>query len=149
MSAVTYSNPEIGKALSTLFVPLKIEAKSDPGTDQFFKVDATPTFVATDGDRELHYKISGFFPPDAFLQRLRLLRAMVDLNNRRYDEAISLLSHIAQETSEDDITPEAFYQLGVARYKKSGDFSDAVHEWRKIQMQFPESPWLKKVMYAL
>jgi outer membrane protein assembly factor BamD (BamD/ComL family) len=74
---------------------------------------------------------------------------MVDLNNRRYDEAISLLSQIVQETFEKDITPEALYQLGVARYKKSGDFTDAVQEWRKIQLQFPESSWLKKVEYAL
>lgn len=149
MSAVTYSNEEIEKVLSTFFVPVKIEAKSDTITAQLFKVDATPTFVATDNDRKLHYKISGFLPPEAFLQRLRLLRAMVDLNQRKYDDAIILLSQIAQETFENDITPEALYQLGVARYKKSGDFTDAVQEWRKIQMQFPESPWLKKVEYAL
>lgn len=149
MSAVTYSNQEIQKVLSAFFVPVKIEARSDPKTAQFFKVEATPTFVATDGDRKLHHKISGFYPPEAFLQRLRFLRAIVDLNGRRYDEAIILLSHIVQETFENDITPEALYQLGVARYKKSGDFTHAVQEWRKIQMQFPESPWLKKVKYAL
>jgi tetratricopeptide (TPR) repeat protein len=149
MSAVTYSNKEIEKVLSMFFIPVKIEAKSDLTTDQLFKVDATPTFVATDGDCKLHYKISGFFPPETFLQRLRLLRAMVDLNKRRYDDAIRLLSQVAKETSENDFTPEVLYQLGVARYKKSGDFTDAVQEWRKIQMQFPESPWLKKVEYAL
>lgn len=149
MSAVTYSNQEIQKALSELFVPAKIEAQSDPKTAQFFNVQGTPTFVATDGHRKLHHKISGFYPPEAFLQRLRFLRAMVDLNNRRYEEAIGLLSSIVQQTFENDITPEALYHLGVARYKKSGDFTDAVQEWRKIQMQFPESPWLKKVEYAL
>jgi TolA-binding protein len=149
MSAVTYSNPEIQKALTMFFVPVKIEARSDPKTSQFFNIQATPSFVATDGERKLHHKISGFYPPEAFMPRLRLLRAIVDLNNRQYDQAINLLSNVVQETFENDITPEALYHLGVARYKKSGDFSDAVQEWRKIQIQFPESPWLKKVEYAL
>lgn len=149
MSAVTYSNPEVQEVLSALFVPVKIEARSDPTTAQFFNVQGTPTYVATDVHRKLHHKISGFYAPEAFLHRLRFLRAIVDLNNRRYDEAIHLLSSIVQQTFENDITPEALYQLGVARYKKSGDFTDAVQEWRKIQMQFPDSPWLKKVEYAL
>ena len=149
MSAVTYSNPEIQKMLFAFFVPVKIEARSDPKTSQFFHIQATPSFVATDGERKLYHKISGFYPPETFLPRLRLLRAIVDLNNRQYDQAISLLSDVVQETFENDITPEALYHLGVARYKKSGDFTNAVQEWRKIQIQFPESPWLKKVEYAL
>jgi outer membrane protein assembly factor BamD (BamD/ComL family) len=149
MSAVTYSNQEIQKLLPELFVSVKIEARTDSKNSQFFDVQATPTFVATDGDRKIHYKVSGFHAPEAFKQRLRLMRAIVDLNNRRYDDAVGLLSSVVQETFENDITPEALYQLGVARYKKSGDFTDAVQEWRKIQIQFPESPWLKKVEYAL
>ena len=149
MSAVTYSNPDIQKMLADFFVPVKIEGRSDPKIAQLFNVIATPSFVALDHSLKFHHKISGFFPPEAFVQRLRFLRAIMDLNNRNYDEAIDLLSTVVQETFEEEITPEALYQLGVARYKKTGNFADAVHEWRKIQIQFPKSIWLKKVEYAL
>ena len=149
MSAVTYSNVEIQKVLADFFVPVKIEGRSDPKIAQLFHVIATPSFVAIDHSLKFHHKISGFFPPEAFLQRLRFLRAIMDLNNRNYEEAIDLLSTVVQETFEEEITPEALYQLGIARYKKTGNFADAVHEWRKIQIQFPKSTWLKKVEYAL
>ena len=149
MSAVTYSNPDVQKMLADFFVPVKIEGRSDPKIAQLFNVIATPTFVAIDHSLKFHHKTSGFFPPEAFVQRLRFLRAIVDLNNRNYDQAIELLYAVVQETFEEEITPEALYQLGVARYKKTGDFTDAVREWRKIQIQFPKSIWLKKVEYAL
>ena len=149
MSAVTYSNPDIQKMLVDFFVPVKVEGRSEPKIAQLFHVIATPTYVVLDHALKFHHNISGFYPPEAFAQRLRFLRAIVDLNNRKYDEAIDLLSKVVQETFEEDITPEALYELGVARYKKTGDFTDAVREWRKIQIQFPKSVWLKKVEYAL
>jgi hypothetical protein len=149
MSTVTYSNPAVEKALTDFFVPVKLETRSDPKIAQFFKVNSTPTFVATDSNRKVHSQSKGFFPPEAFLQQIRFMRAIVELNHRDYDLAIDLLSQVTRETFDQNLTPEALYHLGVARYMKTSDFTQAVQEWRKIKLQFPHSSWLKKIEYAL
>ena len=149
MSTVTYSQQEILDKMEEWFVPLKIESKQNPDLAQLYQIIATPTFLVLDPNRKVIHRSSGFLPPFEFTQLLRLMRATYEMNRRDYDQAISLLSSITQEALHLPLAAEALYVLGSAKYKKSGDFSDAVVEWRKIKLHFPGSPWFKKVEYAV
>ncbi len=149
MDAVTYSKDEIAGLVNQLFVPLKIDAVGDADLSRIFRVEITPTLIATDAKQKIYYRFEGFQPVKEFKQTLKLMKANGDLEKRNYDSAIDLLSNIVEEASNSAATPEALYLLGVTRYKKSGDFQQAVEQWRRLKLSFPNHPLIKKVDYAL
>lgn len=149
MDAVTYSKEEVIKLVNEFFIPLKIDSVQQSNLSRTFRVEVTPTTIATDAKQKVYHRSAGFYPASEFKQILRLMKAAADLEKRSYDSAIDLLSWIVEEAFGTAATPEALYQLGVARYKKSGDFQQAVEQWRKLKLSFPDHPLIKKVDYAL
>ena len=149
MDAVTYSKEVVINLVNQFFVPLKIDSVQQTSLSQIFRVEVTPTAIATDAKQKVYHRAAGFYPAPEFKQTLRLMKATADLEKRSYDSAIELLSRIVEEAFGSAATPEALYQLGVARYKKSGDFQQAVEQWRKLKLSFPNHPLIKKVDYAL
>ncbi len=149
MDAVTYSKEEIIQTIHDLFVPLKINATQEQELAAFLKVDVTPTILATDVRQKTFYRWEGFMRPEEFKQTLRLMKAFFEMDRRKYDSSIGLLSTILDEAFGCAATAESLYLLGVARYKKSGDFQQAVEQWRRLKLSFPNHPLIKKVDYAL
>jgi hypothetical protein len=149
MDAVTYPEADIIQAMNQMFVPTALDATECAQLADKYEILATPTFILTDSSLTLYHKEYGYFPPFEFLQMLRLMRAKVDLHRRNYDEAIERLQAVVDTAIKTVAAPEAIYLLGSAKYKKSGTFDDALQEWRKLKMNFPDSEWTKKVDYAL
>jgi tetratricopeptide (TPR) repeat protein len=149
MDAVTYPQEEIIRTTHDLFVPLKIDVTVEKELIAFLKVELTPTVLATDSKLKSFYRWEGFIRPEEFKQTLRLMRAIFDMERRKYDSAIDLFSQILDESFGCAATAESLYHLGVTRYKKSGDFQQAVEQWRRLKLFFPNHPLIKKVDYAL
>jgi cytochrome c-type biogenesis protein CcmH/NrfG len=73
----------------------------------------------------------------------------VDLEKRNYDSGIDLLTQIVDQAFDSAAAPEALYLLGAGKYRKSGDFQQAVDQWRRLKLSFPDHPLIKKIDYAL
>ena len=148
MDAVTHSNEEVIRLMNDLFVPVRIDSSRESGISKLYRVESTPTYVAIDSRKKEHFRWSGFSNPEDFSQTLRLMSAAAAIDRRSYDFAIEMLSSIVDSPSSPS-TPDALYLLGVARYKKSGDFQQAVDQWRRLKLSYPDHPLIKKVNYAL
>jgi len=149
MDAVTYSNQQIIATINDLFIPLGVDATKENELARLFKVEVTPAAIATDSRQKIFYRWDGFLAPEEFQQTLKLMRATFDLDRRKYDAAIELLNEILEHAFGCAATAESLYLLGVAKYKKSGDFQQAVEQWRRLKLSFPNHPLIKKVDYAL
>jgi thioredoxin-related protein len=149
MDTVTYSKDEIVQVMNELFIPLKIDGTAEPEIAKAFEARLTPLVIAADSKKKTLYRREGYTRPEDFKQILRLMCASFHMDHRQYDSAIDLLSQILDEGSDTIAVPETLYLLGVARYKKSGDFQQAVEQWRRLKLTFPKHPLVKKVDYAL
>ena len=134
--------------IDRFFIPVKVDSAKESEPSKLFRVDMTPVYVVTDSKQKAHYRWTGFSGPEDFKQTLRLMKATFDIDGRNYESAIELLSTIVEEPRSPS-TPEALYLLGVSKYKKSGDFQEAVEQWRRLKLSYPGHPLIKKVDYAL
>ena len=148
MDAVTHSNEEIIQLITQLFIPVRIDSVKESELSKLFRVDMTPVYIAADSKQKAHHRWAGFSRAEDFKQTLRVMRAAFDLDRRDYNSAIEQLSAVV-ESPRSLSTPDALYLFGVAKYKKSGDFQQAVEEWRRLKLAYPNHPLLKKVEYAL
>ena len=148
MDAVTHSKEEIIQLITQLFIPVRIDSVKESELSKLFRVDMTPVYIATDSKQKELYRWSGFSSAEHFQQTLRVMRAAADMDRRDYDAAIKQLSTVV-ESPRSLSTPDALYLFGVARYKKSGDFQQAVEQWRRLKLAYPTHPLIKKVEYAL
>jgi TolA-binding protein len=148
MDAVTHSKEEIIRFVDVFLIPVKVDSVKQSELSKVFRVDMTPVYVTTDFKKKEHYRWTGFSPPQDFQQTLRLMKAAFDMDGRQYDSAIQHLSAVV-DSSKSPSTPEAMYLLGVAKYKKTGDFQLAVEQWRRLKLSYPNHPLIKKVDYAL
>jgi tetratricopeptide (TPR) repeat protein len=149
MNTVTYSTDQVIEAVQEFFVPVKIDGEQRPEIAQLFQTQVTPIAIVTDSKHKSYHRKEGFQPPEDFLHTLRLMASLYYLERRKYDEAISLLTKVLEEGFGSTATAESLYHLGVAKYKKSGDFQQAVEQWRRLKLTYPNHPLLKKVDYAL
>lgn len=148
MDAVTHSKEEIIQLITELFIPIRVDSLKESELSKLFRVDMTPVYIATDSKEKALYRWSGFSGAEDFNHTLRLMKAAADMDRRDYDSAIEQLS-VVVESSRSLSTPDALYLFGVARYKKSGDFQQAVEQWRRLKLAYPNHPLIKKVEYAL
>ena len=149
MNTVTYSTDDIIALVQDLFVPLRIDGEQHREVPQLFQTQVTPIAIVTDSRHKSYYRKEGFQPPEDFIHTLRLMAGIFFLERRKYDAAISLFTKILEEGFGSSATAEALYHLGVAKYKKSGDFQEAVEQWRRLKLTYPDHPLIKKVNYAL
>lgn len=148
MDAVTHSKDEIIQMIDRFFIPVRVDSVKESELSKLFRVDMTPVYITSDSKQKAHYRWAGFSPAEDFKQTLRLMKAAFDIDGRNYDSATEHLSSVV-DSPRSPSTPEALYLLGVAKYKKSGDFQQAVEQWRRLKLSYPNHPLIKKVDYAL
>ncbi len=148
MDAVTHSRDEIIQLINQLFIPLRVDSVKESELSKRYRVDVTPVYIATDSRQKTYHRWAGFARADDFSSTLRVMRAAADIDRRNYDSAIEQLAAVVDGTRSSS-TPDALYLLGAAKYKKSGDFQEAVEQWRRLKLSYPNHPLIKKVDYAL
>ncbi len=148
MDAVTHSKDGIIQLIHELFVPIRVNSATESELSKLYRVDITPVYIATDSRQKTYHRWVGFARAEDFTSTLRVMRAAADIDRRNYDSAIGQLVAVV-EGARSSSTPDALYLIGLARYKKSGNFQEAVEQWRRLKLSYPNHPLIKKVDYAL
>lgn len=146
LEEVTYRDPEVGGFLSDHLVPVRLllERKKDQPHFKGMSVVWTPTFVFLDWRGGDHYKAPGYLPPGPFVHLMRIGLARSLLAWSRYDEAVRLLSAVADDR-DSPLAAEALYWLGAAQYFKHRSNGPLMRAWGRLLTEHPASVWAARV----
>jgi tetratricopeptide (TPR) repeat protein len=147
MDAVTYSDERVMNFIGDHFIPLKINTKEDKELVCRFGINWSPIILILDYNGREHYRIIGFLPAQEYLAQLVLGRGKAELNALNYGEAINRFSEVVCYYQDSDASPEAYYWMGVAKYKKNGEPEELIEEWKYLAEKYPQNIWAKKVSF--
>ncbi len=143
---MTYPETTVAALITQHTVPLQFnnqEEKNKPVVDRYHHV-WTPDIRILTADGEDLYHWNGYLPPFEYAPQLLAGVAHAKLRLRDYDGAVQLYEEVVKRYPTSIVAPEALYFLAVARYRKSGDSSDLLKGWHRLETRFPASPWTAK-----
>lgn len=148
LDTVTYPDPRVAQFVSDHFIPVRVNIREQPELGKAYHIHAAPTTVILDRESE-YYRLSGFLPPQDFLAYLIIGRAVADCDRGKYAEAIDALNQLVSQGDGHpvDVLAEAWYWLGRARFKQSGDREAALPSWKVLVERYPQTSWAKRVAY--
>ncbi len=109
-----------------------------------YEVTWTPNVIVATADGAVHHRSVGPLPPKEFVAQLAFGIAKADFDRGNYEEASKGFREILQQYSTCDCAAESMYWLGVSEYKRTGSADAMKAEWRKLLLEYPDSPWAKK-----
>jgi len=148
MGTVTYPSPRVIEELNRSFVPCRIESAKAPELARKMNVRWLPGLVVADAAERLAHQQIGFLPPADLLNELDFGRAIALMTRKHYPEAHALFLEVAARAATER-APEAWYWLGISRYRESKRFEDCQDAWRRIAERWPGTQWARRVEYAL
>lgn len=147
MDAVTYSDDRVVSFLGDYFVSLKVNTKENKELLCSYGIDWSPIILILDHKGQEHYRIAGYLPPEEYLAQLTLGRGKAALNVQSYQEAINRFSKLVCYHPDSDAAPEAYYWMGVAKYKKDGSPEGLKSDWKYLAEKYHQNIWAKKVSF--
>ena len=146
MDTVTYPHGGVERRLTQNFVCFRPQIDVEKDLAKKFLATWTPSFFFLDGQENVHYRATGFHPPEMFEHLLDFARGRIDFDLGRYDEAARFLSAVAEDKDSSPLQAEALFWLGVSRYK-AGDKEALSKTWSMILDRHPNSLWAPKVAF--
>jgi hypothetical protein len=148
MSAVTYSNPEVGRYIEQHFIPVQFNVAEQPQVIEQLHSPWTPSTIIQDADGTEHRRAYGYLDPARFLGEAALARLNTAIERREFDAARDRSADALQRTHGDPARePEALYWDSVVAYRASGDPKPLLEGWNNLLDRFPESEWAKRVEF--
>jgi hypothetical protein len=146
MDTVTYPHGGVQRRLAEYFVCLRPQIDVEKDLAKKFLATWTPGLFFMDGQENVHYRATGWHPPEMFEHLLDVARGMMAFNAGRYDEATKLFSAVAEDKDSSPLQADALFWLGVSRYR--GGEKDALSKtWSLILDRHPKSHWAPKVTF--
>jgi TolA-binding protein len=148
MGTVTYPDARVIAHVNERFVPCKLESAKFTDVARRMNARWLPGLAVVDADeRPAHVQV-GFLPPDDLITELTFGRGIVAMGEKRYADADACFLAVTA-TPGAERAPEAWFWLGISRYRASKKFSDCQDAWREIVARWPDTLWSRKVDYAL
>lgn len=146
LDAETYTDQRVIEAVTSRFVPLKLNLFEDPReVVRPLDVIWTPTILFADRRGIVHHRSLNFLPPDLFLTLLDLGEAIVGLYWSRLDQSIAMLERTYNAAPNSPLAPEVLYWQGIAGYLKTHSDDDMYRPWNLLRQRFPDSIWSARV----
>jgi hypothetical protein len=142
---VTYPHPDVASYIEANFISVRvyINNREDWHLFRAYHVIWTPTIAFMDRNGGLQHQSAGYLPAPEFLSTLRIGKARCLMAWTRLREAAHELETAAG--SGDSLAPEALYWLGIARYLERRETTGMWQAWERLQAQYPDSPWAKRI----
>ncbi|WP_160717432.1 thioredoxin family protein [Chitinophaga solisilvae] len=149
MDAVTYEDAAVRAYLEQHYVVLKCHVSNIPKAfaDTFLTTAmlwSPSLFIYAPGGPILR-TIIGYAAPHYFMTELSLGKAALLIRNRKYQEAIDLLTTLPYAAEYPALHQEALYWCGVAAYFAGPrTFDPILPYWGELRKTYPESVWAEK-----
>src|SRR5438445_13452209 len=109
MGTVTYPHGGVERRLGQYFVAVRPQIDMEKDLAKRFLVGWTPGLLFLDGQENLHYRASGYHPPELFEHLLDLGRGMVEFNLGRFNGAITAFAAVTEDDHSSPLQSEALY----------------------------------------
>ncbi|MBL7211982.1 MAG: tetratricopeptide repeat protein [Desulfobacteraceae bacterium] len=143
MDAVTYPEKAVIEFVERNVIPLRIGFNEEPFASDF-RIKWTPTLVTLDNEGEEHHRTVGFLDPGQLIPSLMLGIAKVAFDGDQFEAALEYLEKLVADYPKSDSAPEAIYQRGVSRYKKTEDPKPLKEAYEKLADSYPDNEWTKR-----
>ena len=140
----TLIDSKVQKLMEIEFIPLRYMVTENDELAKRYKIEWTSAFIVADNNGEELERWVGFLPPEDFIAQLELSEGLADFHAEKYSEADRCFEKVINEHQKAEVTPEAYYYLGVSRYKESGDASYLQKTWEIMRSNFPHNSWTKR-----
>ncbi len=147
MDTVTYPHGGVERRLSEHFICVRPQIDVEKDLAKKFLAAWTPGFFFLDGQEAVHYRTTGFHPPEMFEHLLDIARGLIAFQGGRFEDAIRAFESVSASKDPSPRQPEALYWLGVARYK-NGDKEALGKTWNELLDRHPKSVWASKVGFV-
>lgn len=142
---MTYPDASVAQDLTDNFVGVKLVSKDNIDVARRFQVRWLPTIVVTDQNERIHHSWVGFLPPKWFSMELLFGKAQLAFGQKDFKRSIDLYDRIVAEYAQAERAPESLYWKGVATYRQTNNFADAIPVFKGIVETYPNSIWARKV----
>jgi hypothetical protein len=141
---VTYPDPAVSHAITTRFVPLRLDYQSPAARP--LHILWLPTVLVLDARGVEHARSINALPPADFLDVLDLGEARMRLRGAEHAVAAQRLEDALARRDHGPLHDEALYFLGIARYfrdRNDGGIRDAT--WAELTRRYPDSIWAHRI----
>ncbi|MGH9196819.1 MAG: thioredoxin fold domain-containing protein [Acidimicrobiia bacterium] len=148
MDAEVYTDPRVVKFIEENFVPVRVhirqQAEEFKRLGERYGAQWTPTILIIDSSGQERHRIEGFLPADDFLPQPALGLAKSAFARGEFGEAEHRFRQIVDTYPTSDVSPEALYWAGVARYKATNDASALADTAEQFRRRYQQTNWAKK-----
>ncbi len=144
---MVYPDETVSSYINKTFVPVQIQLGKHPVAEERYSVAWTPTLLFIGDDRHLQYKEeAASYETEDFLAKLKAARARAVFQNENYKKALRLYDNLLDDHPQALFVPEALYWSGVAELKRENK-DGLVERWGKLQEEFSESEWARRIHF--
>ncbi|MDA0838955.1 MAG: tetratricopeptide repeat protein [Planctomycetota bacterium] len=98
--------------------------------------------------RDVLGELLTYYPDSSLLDQAAFMLGNMDLEEKRYDEAIISYRRLIRDYQDSPVAPDAQYSMGQA-YEFKGEFDKACEEYVKLAYKFPDSHLLPEAMVRI
>jgi hypothetical protein len=143
MDAVTYPDPAVIDFMNHSLVAVRLAYNAKPHADDF-NVKWTPTLVSLDSGGKEHHRTVGFLQAEELIASLLLGFAKVHFDQDQFDQALTYLEKLLQDSPKSSSAPEAIFLRGVSLYKNTHDPKPLKHAYERLEAEYPGDEWTKR-----
>ena len=104
----------------------------------------TPDLRILEPDATELYRWNGYLPPEEFAAQLLVGVAHARLRRKEFPAAHALYEEALRRFPTAFVAPEAQYFRAVTDYRASGDSSDLLKGWHRLETRYPQTEWVAK-----
>lgn len=134
---MVYPHPGVASFIRLHFVPVRVRVEARPGTTTLGGGTRAPIILVGGGGRGAHYRVDGSLPADDFVAQLGLGLGRYRFDRQEFAEAIHRFEEVANRHEGTQAAGQAYFWLGLARYKQSTLGRSPSPEARKSQRTRP------------
>lgn len=143
MDAVTYPHGGVERRLNEKYVAVRPHIVENAAIAKRLLVTWTPGIVILDGSENVHYRATGYHPPEECEHMLDIAHGIWNLDRGQHRDASHDFLCVVEDDHRTVLEPEAFYWLGVTQHK-SGDKDGMLRTWNRLIDAYPETIWAKR-----
>ncbi|MBV8074544.1 MAG: thioredoxin [Candidatus Eremiobacteraeota bacterium] len=143
---MTYPEPAVAELIDRLTIPFQIDNTVDANAGLLEKVRHvwTPDLRVLESDGNELYRWNGYLPPEEFAAQLLVAAGQARLRRKEFGPARELFEEALRRFPTAFVAPEAQYFVAVTRYRATGESSELLKGWHRLETRYPQTEWVAK-----
>ena len=132
--------------MERLTIPVQVDNNLDANSGLLMRLRHvwTPDLRIFEQDGNELYRWNGYLPPEEFAAQLLVAIGQARLRRKEFAAAQDLFAEALRRFPTAFVAPEAQYFLAVSGYRASGESSQLLKGWHRLETRYPNTEWVAK-----